>query len=137
VKPSLIDTDILSMFFRGNALVIARFDEYLRQHAKINFSIVTYYEILSGLKHCDARQQLTSFQDFAAQNIVLPLTLESVTLSAETYAELRRQGQPLDDMDLLIAGIALANDLVLVTHNTNHFARIEPLTVEDWSEPSA
>lgn len=47
MKPSLIDTDILSMFFRGNRQVIARFDEYLQQGAKINLSIVTYYEIIS------------------------------------------------------------------------------------------
>lgn len=69
--------------------------------------------------------------------VVRPLPEASVTRFAELYAELRRQGQPLDDMDLLIAGIALAHDWVLATYNQNHFARIQPLIVEDWSEPLA
>lgn len=34
--------------------------------------------------------------------------------------------------DLLIASIALANDLTLVTYNTGEFSRVEGLLVEDW-----
>jgi tRNA(fMet)-specific endonuclease VapC len=51
VKPALVDTDILSMFFRGNRAVVSHFQTYLDEHPQINLSIVTYYEILSGLKH--------------------------------------------------------------------------------------
>jgi tRNA(fMet)-specific endonuclease VapC len=79
VKPSLIDTDILSMFFRGNGNVITRFQEYLIEHGQISLSIVTYYEICSGLMHRDAQKQLSLFLNFANQNIILPLTAQSVT----------------------------------------------------------
>ena len=34
--------------------------------------------------------------------------------------------------DLLIAAIARASDLTLVTHNTNEFSRVEGLMLEDW-----
>jgi tRNA(fMet)-specific endonuclease VapC len=48
---------------------------------------------------------------------------------------LRKKGQPIDDIDILIAGIAIANDLVLVTHNLDDFNnKVEGLKVEDWSE---
>nr|VFK65621.1 MAG: hypothetical protein BECKUNK1418G_GA0071005_106617 [Candidatus Kentron sp. UNK]VFK71597.1 MAG: hypothetical protein BECKUNK1418H_GA0071006_107317 [Candidatus Kentron sp. UNK] len=67
-------------------------------------------------------------------NRVLPLTEQSVTISAGIYAELRKTGKPLDDIDLLIAGVAIANNRVLVTHNRSHFERIDRLEVEDWSE---
>jgi tRNA(fMet)-specific endonuclease VapC len=30
------------------------------------------------------------------------------------------------------AAIALANDLILVTHNTREFSRVEELRLEDW-----
>ncbi len=50
------------------------------------------------------------------------------------YAELRKTGQTVDDIDLLIAGIAAANGFVLVTNNRKHFERIKEITVEDWSE---
>ncbi len=60
MKPALIDTNILSFFFRNHYLVNERFRTYLREYGKINFSIITYYEILSGLKHRDAQKQLAS-----------------------------------------------------------------------------
>lgn len=77
MKPALVDTDILSMFFRGNQAVVSCFEKYLNEHRQINLSIVTYYEILSGLKHRDAHKQLTLFLEFAAQNLILPLRVDS------------------------------------------------------------
>ncbi len=134
MKPSLIDTDILSMFFRNFPEVTSRFSTYLAQHKKINISIITYYEIISGLKHRDAHKKMASFLEFASRNKVLPLTEQSVKISAEIYAELRKEGKPLDDIDILIAGVAVANNLVLATHNQSHFGRIRRLEIEDWSE---
>jgi tRNA(fMet)-specific endonuclease VapC len=56
--------------------------------------------------------------------------------AADEYARLRAlletAGTPIGTMDLLIAAIALANDLVLVTHNTREFSRVPGLRVEDW-----
>jgi len=134
VKPTLIDTDILSMFFRGNVPVVAQFQAYLAEHQQVNLSIITYYEILSGLKHRAAQKQLVLFLEFANRNIVLPLTEKSITISADLYATLRRDGIPIDDIDLLIAGVAVANNLVLVTHNQRHFNRIDGLKCQDWSQ---
>ena len=56
MKPALIDTNILSFFFRNHSLVIERFQAYLKEYDKINISIITYYEIVSGLKHRDAQK---------------------------------------------------------------------------------
>lgn len=100
----------------------------------MNVSIITYYEIMSGLRHRDAHKKTALFLEFISKNRVLPLTEQSVTISAEIYAELRKEGKPLDDIDLLIAGIAVANRLVLVTHNQGHFQRVKRLEIEDWSE---
>lgn len=49
MKPSMLDTDILSEFFRGNPKVIAKVDEHLKEFGFISLSIITYYEILNGL----------------------------------------------------------------------------------------
>ncbi|MCI5157605.1 MAG: type II toxin-antitoxin system VapC family toxin, partial [Candidatus Electrothrix sp. AUS1_2] len=134
MRVSLIDTDILSMFFRNDPEVTARFASYLARHKKINISIITYYEIMSGLIHRDAQKKMSLFLDFAAKNNVLPLTEQSVKISAEIYAELRKEGKPLDDIDLLIAGVAIVDNLILVTHNQKHFARIKRLELENWGQ---
>ena len=133
MKPALIDTDILSLFFRGQPQVVAHFAAYTREYSKINFSIITYYEILSGLKHRDAQKQLAAFLNFFADNNLVLLTEQSVTLSAEIYATTRTKGTPIDDIDVLIAGVALAHEWTLVTHNQRHFGKIAGLTIEDWS----
>jgi len=129
---TLVDTDILSMFLKGQPQVVARFDAYLQHYDQINLSLITYYEILSGLKHHDATKRLTSFLQFCEANIIIPLTQPAVNISAELYAELRLKGTPVDDIDLLIAGTALAHDMVLATHNVKHFGRITQLQIEDW-----
>jgi tRNA(fMet)-specific endonuclease VapC len=41
-------------------------------------------------------------------------------------------GTPIGAYDLQIAAIALANNLILVTHNVNEFSRVEGLQIEDW-----
>ena len=66
MKLSMLDTDILSEFLRGNPKVIAKVDEHLQEHGFINLSIITYYEILNGLLYKDAKKQLTRFEAFIA-----------------------------------------------------------------------
>ena len=134
MKPALIDTNILSFFFRNHSLVVERCQAYLNDYDKINISIITYYEIVSGLKHRDAQRQLTSFQEFISYNTVLPLSTSSATISADIYAILRNKGTPINDIDILIAGIAIANDLIIVTNNIRDFGKIENLEIRDWSK---
>lgn len=133
VKPALIDTDIISLYLRNHNIVKKHFKEYLINHHVINFSIISYYEILSGLKYKDARKQLKSFREFSDNCNLLAVSEASIEISADIYSDLRRKGQIIDDIDILIAGIALANNLIIVTHNVAHFNRIKNLAVEDWT----
>jgi tRNA(fMet)-specific endonuclease VapC len=50
----------------------------------------------------------------------------------EIRAQLARQGTPIGPYDFQIAAIALANDCILVTHNTTEFSRVPNLRLEDW-----
>lgn len=133
LKQVLIDTDIISFFFRGNEKVKEHFQVYLKNFERINICIITYYEILSGLKYRDSKKLLTSFLKFLDHNNIIPLTQNSVDVSASIYASLRKKGILLDDVDLLIAGISISNDMTLITHNTKHFYRIDNLDIEDWT----
>lgn len=56
-------------------------------------------------------------------------------LAAVHHARLRHalRHQPIGERDLLIAAIALANDLTVVTNNLREFKRVTGLRVEDWS----
>jgi tRNA(fMet)-specific endonuclease VapC len=67
---------------------------------------------------------------------VLPITRNSVKISAEIYSDLRQSGNSLDDIDLLIAGVAMENKLTFVTNNESHFRRIPGLQIENWKNSS-
>jgi len=133
MKPALIDTDILSMFLRGHSVVRENFKCYLKAYHNINISIITHYEILSGLKHKDAHKQLSSFIEFASLSNILPLTTESSENASIIYADLCKKGTPVDDIDILIAGIAQENNMMVITNNTSHFKRIECIEIANWS----
>lgn len=133
MTPVLVDTDILSRFFRNDPIVVKHFNHYVQLYNKINISIITYYEVLSGLLHRDARKQLDRFQEFVRENQVLPLNSEAVEQAAYLYAQTRKQGIPVDDIDILIAGIALAHGMKIATANTNHFSKLPGITIENWT----
>jgi len=133
MKRALIDTDILSYYFKGNTIVIKHFESYTNFFDSIEISIITHYEIVSGLLAKKAFRQLQVFEKFVNENSVIPLTEKSAKISAELYADLRQAGNVLDDIDLLIAGTAIENDLMLVTNNEKHFGRIPNLKIENWT----
>ena len=134
MKPSILDTDILSEFLRGNSKVINKVDEHLKEFGFINLSIITYYEILNGLLYKDARKQLSKFEEFVALNKVIPLTLRMAKTAATIQADLRKKGTEIGHTDTLIAGIAITSELQLVTNNTDHFKRIKGLEITKWTK---
>lgn len=89
---------------------------------------------MSGLEAKGAKQQVKLFKKFVADNEVLNLTEDSIAISAQIYGELKKGGSLIDDMDLLIAGIAISNKCSLATNNEKHFNRIQRLKVVNWSK---
>lgn len=117
---AIIDTDILSFYFKGDEKVVARFREYLNEFEQINISIVTYYEIIAGLKFKKAERQLLDFEDFINDNNIINISDESAKISGDIYADLRQRGITIGTSDILIAGIAIENGLTLITNNEKH-----------------
>ncbi|MEQ8474055.1 MAG: type II toxin-antitoxin system VapC family toxin [Marinoscillum sp.] len=129
---SLIDTDILSYFLKGNKPVEQNFELYLKSHPKITISEITYFEILSGLTFKKATKQIEGFEAFVSTCEILKLSTPSLRLSSSIYAELREKGVTIGTANLLIAGIALANGLTLITNNQKHYEPISDLSTSNW-----
>ncbi len=63
---------------------------------------------------------------------VLQTTFEVAKVFGDIKTHLRRKGKIINDADILIASIVMANDGILVTNNTAHFERIPNLKLENW-----
>jgi len=62
--------------------------------------------------------------------------------AAQVHAALRHRllsvGQPIGEMDMMIAAHAISLGITLVTHNTRRFLRVSPpLRIANWAEPEA
>lgn len=134
LREVVVDTDILSALMRNNPTVVANAEAYLAQYAHLSLSIITRYEILRGLKANNATRRATAFEEFCANNKILPITEDVISQAAEIYADLYKRGALIGDADILIAASALVNGLGVVTNNERHFRRITNLHVENWQQ---
>jgi tRNA(fMet)-specific endonuclease VapC len=92
MKESLIDTDILSYYyFKGDKIIVDRLNKYLDYFDRINLSIITYFEILSGLHIHDARSQLKKFETFCEHNSIISLSPTTVSIAAQIVAKLEHR----------------------------------------------
>ena len=132
----LWDTNTLSEYLRGkNPVVAAKAAAYRSQFGRFAFSLVTYYEVLRGLKARNLTGRLAQFAAICQGHTIVELNRDVMNFAADLWADLTRKGQIIEDNDILIAATALHHGLALATGNVAHFSRIPNLTLEDWTQP--
>lgn len=99
----------------------------------IAFCAVVKAELLYGAYRSTRRDNnlrllATLFQLFES----LPFDDAAADAYGRIRADLTARGTPIGPNDLMIAAIALAHHLTLVTHNTREFGRVAGLHLEDW-----
>ena len=134
----MLDTDIVSYIIRKRPPGIeTRLAGLPLSH--VCMSAVTRAELMYGLKRLPRSHWLhMGVREFL--RVVRPLAWDAD--AADQYADIRhqltQQGQPIGELDLMIAAHALAANAVLVTNNGRHYRRIDaPLQVVNWAEPSS
>jgi tRNA(fMet)-specific endonuclease VapC len=95
-------------------------------------SVVVGELLFGALRSRDVVKNLAAVRAFAAGLRSVPFDDRAGEEYAKVRADLAAKGTPIGPNDLLIAAIALANGLTLVTHNTTEFSRVLGLRLEDW-----
>ena len=127
----LLDTDTCIYWLIGAPAVLERVKTV--GVSQIAISAITAAELYFGAYNSAKMQEnLARAEDFVRQFSLLPLDDHTLKTFGRIKADLRKRGQPLADFDLLIAGAVLANELVLVTSNTQHYTRVADLKLENW-----
>lgn len=128
----LLDSNTcIRLLNQDNAGVAERFR--MCQPADIALCSVVKAELLYGARG-SARVEfnLRRLEIFAAPLQSVPFDDRCAQDYGLIRADLAAQGKPIGANDLMIAAIARAHDLVLVTHNTGEFNRVVGLRMEDW-----
>jgi tRNA(fMet)-specific endonuclease VapC len=128
----LLDTDICSAHLKQHPNV----NKFVLQYAgRLHVSVVSAGELLTwGLRKQTNAARLAGLREFLKGVDLLPVTAAIAEKFGQLRATLLDAGHPTPEMDLWIAATAMSHDLMLVTHNTRHFAHIPDLTIEDWLE---
>lgn len=130
----LLDTNTLIYLFKNTGAVRWHMAQQKDQDIKLCTPVM--WELLTGaLKSQSPQTQLARLDVVKARFDILAFDLPSAEAAASIRADLEAQGTPIGPADTLIAGMALAHHLTLVTHNTREFGRVSGLAVEDWYEP--
>ncbi|HUG94109.1 MAG TPA: type II toxin-antitoxin system VapC family toxin [Planctomycetaceae bacterium] len=129
----LLDTDTCSAYLKSDPRVVAR---VMQHFGGLHVSVVTVGELLTWALRSGAPQaRLQGIQDLLANSTVIEVDLPVAERFGELRAALFDRGRPVHEMDLFVAATALVHNLVLVTHNVQHFAHIPGLTIDDWLVP--
>ena len=129
----MLDTDTASYLIKGKSPAIeSRLAAIVP--SMVCISVMTRAELLYGLKRLPADHRLhLAVRQFLKIVRVLPWDAEA----ADWYADIRHQlvssGQPIGELDMMIAAHSLSARAVLVTNNSRHYERIAaPLMLENW-----
>ena len=103
--------------------------------SEVGISVVTEAELRFGVaKKPQATNLGVAVAEFLLRVEILAWDSEAAKSYAKIRAELERSGEPMGNLDMMIAAHALATQAVLVTHD-RVFHRVKQLKLEDWTKP--
>lgn len=128
----LIDTCVISDFFKKIPSIVEKFKELSPK--QIYISATTVMEIEYGLSlHADREKKIRPlWEQLLKHTQVIPFSYACALSAATIRSKLKNAGLPIGPYDILIAGTAMANDMIMVTSNFKEFNRIAGIIVEDW-----
>jgi tRNA(fMet)-specific endonuclease VapC len=128
----LLDTNTCIQYInQRNSAVLNTLRTKRREDVAI-CDIVKFELYYGAYKSQRPERNLEVLSEFFLEIFSLPFEEEAAKIAGMIRGDLKKKGTPIGPYDLQIAAISIANNLILVTHNTREFNRIEDLKVEDW-----
>jgi tRNA(fMet)-specific endonuclease VapC len=128
----LLDTNPCIVYLNGRSSVLR---ERINEEGDANLAIcsVVLAELSYGAaKSASPEMTLQRQREFLSRFPSISFDDAAARVYGPIRSNLEKSGVAIGAHDLLIAAIAIANNLTLVTHNTSEFSRIPGLHVEDW-----
>ena len=141
MKIYLLDTNIISEPTKvsPSEKVIEKLAENLEYSC---ISSITWAKVLSGVKLLPEGKRKNALFEYFVENVqkqydILAFDSSAASIYSDLFERLKEMGTPAQKFDLLIASIAISNNLILVTRNTEDFENIvknSTLMIENWFE---
>lgn len=128
----LLDTNICIAFLNGSDDSVFGRLKSLSPGEVALCSIVKAELLFGARKSTKVDQNLTRLNTFFKSMASLDFDDRAAVHYGIVRTQLEAAGTPIGANDLLIASIALANDIALATRNINEFVRVPGLRLAKW-----
>lgn len=123
----IIDTDVLIWHLRGNE----KAREIIHQSIPFNISVVTYVELLQGMRNKKEMNNL--IKQIAKWNINIIQINQDISTRAMIYIEQHHHSSSMELADALIAATCVNNSELLITGNEKHYKHIPNLKIKKFN----
>ncbi len=128
----LLDTNVCINILKGQNMNLFKRIENL-QNWEISIPVIVKYELYYGVfKSKRVHYNKDKLNNFLQPFNIVPFNEEMAIIAGRIRADLSSKGNIIGPYDLLIAATALESNLILVTHNTKEFIRVDNLKLDDW-----
>ena len=128
----LLDTNICIYFLKGRYGLVEKIERVGFENLFI--SEITVAELKYGVeKSTNPDKNRPVINELIDRFKQLPI-YGALDVYAKEKARLKKAGNIVDDLDLLIGATAIQNNMVLVTNNEKHFDRLQNIKVENWTK---
>lgn len=120
---NVLDTSVIIDYFKGNNRAFGIVND-----SDAVTTVITHYEILSGVKHRKARKEEAFFRRFFSDVTILDFDLRASEESGDIMAKLLSIGKVVNPLDVLIAGIAITYGADKIVSRDRDFLEIAKVT---------
>lgn len=129
----MLDTNIFIYFLKGRFGLVEKIERIGFENLFI--SEITVAELKYGVeKSANPDKNRPIINELIDKFKQLPI-YGALDIYAKEKARLKKAGNIVDDLDLLIDATAIQNNMVLVTNNKKHFDRLQNIKFENWTKP--
>jgi tRNA(fMet)-specific endonuclease VapC len=129
----LLDTDTLIYSLKGESTVLDNFKKYSAEPKAV--SVITYGELIICAQ-CSQKVTENLAKVYRLKEIfpLIDVTPAIMDIFGALKADMRRNGTPIDDFDLLIGCTAITRGYCVVTNNERHYSKIPGLELANWTK---
>jgi tRNA(fMet)-specific endonuclease VapC len=136
MKRFLLDSGTVNDFMNRRAGVVERVDQERHKGHRIGLGTPVLGELLGGIEGSASRERnLQRLRNALSRLILWPYDEAAAKEYGRIFADLRRRGRPMQQIDMQIAAIALSLGSTTVVSSDGDLAAIPGLSVETWSAP--
>lgn len=128
----LLDTNICIYFLKGRYGLVEKIERIGVENLYI--SEITVAELKYGVeKSSNLDKNRPVINELIDRFKQIPI-YGALDVYAKEKARLKKAGNIVDDLDLLIGATAIQNNMVLVTNNEKHFDRLQNIKIKNWTK---